>query len=97
MRKLTVKEFLISEYNEHIVLYVKNLVEATYTGGRDPNEVVVTLVQQNPDPKFPGIERKIKAKEAQMNARNKMDLQNSILKVIERLIEEEDKKETKFQ
>lgn len=96
IKKITVKEFLISEYNNHLVGYVKNLVEATFTGGRPQDEVVITLIQPSGNANIPPIERKIKAKEAQMRARENLSKEESILKVIEKLIKEEDKKETKF-
>lgn len=103
IRKLVVKEYLRSEYNIHIILYVKNLIEATFCAGKPQDEVVITLIQPSGNPQVPGapgvagVERKIKAKEAQMRARREMDKQDSVLRVIERLIEDEDKKVTTFE
>jgi len=97
IEKATVKMFLINEYNNHLLRYVKALVEATFTAGRPQDEIVLTIIQESGNPQIPGIERKIKAKEAQKRARDSIDKQDSILKVIERLIKEEDKKETKFE
>ena len=95
-RQLKVKEFLIDEYNKHLMGYVKNLIEATFTGGRPQDEIVATFIQPSGNPQIPGIERNIKAKEAQMHARKEMDKQDSVLKVISKLIKNEDKKETIF-
>lgn len=97
IRKLTVKEYLLNEYNTHIVIYVKNLIEATFCAGRPQDEVVVTLIQPSGNPQIPAMERKIKAKEAQVKARRELDKQDSVLRVIERLIKDEDKKETNFE
>lgn len=97
IKKLTVRDWLINEYNEHLVTYVKNLIEATFTGGKPQDEVVITLIQPSGNPNIPPIERNIKAKEAQVRARKEMDKQDSILRVIERLIKEENKKETNFE
>jgi len=97
LRKLTVKEWLIGEYNDHIVKYVKNLVEATFCGGRPQDEVVITIIQESGNPNLPPMERKIKAKDAQIRARKELDKQDSILRVIDRLIKAEEKKETKFE
>lgn len=96
IQKATVRDFLISEFNRHIGMYVGNLIEMTFVMGRDPNEIVITLISKSPDPQFAGVERNIKAKDAQVNAKKEMDKQESILRAIERLIQAEDKKETKF-
>lgn len=95
IRQISVKEMLIMNYNSHIKSYVGNLIEATWTGGRDPKETVITLYQQS-QPGLPPIERHVKAKEAQLKARQFLEKEESILKVIEDLIKKEGKKETKF-
>lgn len=97
IRKLTVREYLLSEYNVHLVIYVKNLIEATFCAGRPQDEVVITLIQPSGNPQIPAMEKKIKAKEAQMKARREMDKQDSVLRVIERLMKDEYKKETTFE
>jgi len=97
MRKFTLKDLLIDEFNKHLIIYAKAFIEAKYTAGRDPNEIVVTLIQPSGNPQVPGVERKIKSKEAQSKAVREVDKQHSVLRVIERLIKEEETKETKFE
>ena len=87
---------LIGCYNEHIEKYVRNLIELTYVIGLPPNEIIATIIQPSGNPGMPGIERKIKAKDSQMQTKPIMEKEKSILKVIRKLIDEEDKKATKF-
>ena len=95
-RKVAVKEFLMANYNEHLSLYVANLIMATYTSGRSQDDIIVTIVQPSIQPGVPPMRRNVKAKEAQISARKQMDKEDSMLKVISKLIEAEDKKETTF-
>jgi hypothetical protein len=97
IQQFKTKEFLIEEYNKHLRMYVISLVEAEFAGGRPQNEIVFSFIQPSGNPQVPGMERNIKAKDAQMKARQEMSKQDSILKVIQRLIIQEDKKETKFE
>lgn len=96
INKFTVKEILISEYNKHLAMYVANLIEATFTGNRDPNEIVITVIRPSGNPQIPSVEQNIKAKDAQSRALKEKDKQDSILRAIERLIDAENKKETTF-
>ena len=99
-RKITLKEFLIDEYNKHLSHYSRHLIEVTFTSGRPPDEIVLTIIQPTQSqpgmPNIGGIERKIRAKEAQMRGREQLSREESILKVVAKLIIEEEKKETKF-
>lgn len=96
IRKVTLKEFLIQEYNKHLLNYTGHLIEVAFTSNQDQNAVVLTIIQPSGQPGIPGIERKIKAKEAQMRGREQLNREDSILKVVAKLIEDEEKKETKF-
>lgn len=95
IKKISVKEMLTAFYNEHLKAYSNQLIELNYLQGRDPNEVVITLIQQSGQG-LPPMERKIKAKEAQMRAKENLSKEESILKVIEELIKKEDNKPTTF-
>ena len=93
IRKVTLKEFLIREYNKHLANYTGHLIEVTFTSGRSPDEVVLTIIQPSGQPGIPGIERKIKAKEAQMRGKEQLSREESILKVVSELILKEEKKQ----
>jgi len=95
IKQLSVKEMLIDSYNKHLSNFVKQLVELKYLETRPLDEVVFTLIQQGSQPGLP-VERKVKNKDAQLNTKPNFELEKSILKIIQRLIEEENKKETKF-
>lgn len=98
IKQISIKEMLTLFYNDHCKIYTGHLIELTFLQGRPLDEVVITLVSAGPQgiPGSPQVERKIKCKEAQINAKNILSKEESILKVIQKLINEEDKKETKF-
>ena len=97
LRQLSLREMLVNEFNAHLLNYAKQLTELKFLEGRPADEIVMSFVQPSGQPGMPGLERKIKAKEAQTRTIPQLSKEESILKVIQKLIKEEDKKETKFE
>jgi len=92
VKSLTNLEMLYIFRNKHLEDYFKALIMKKYFANQDPNEVVATIIQQGQvNPGGLGVEKHIKAKEAQANKLKDLTREESILKVIDELIAKEKK------
>lgn len=96
VKQISMIDGLKAFHNTHLEKYLSHKINAILFSEMKPDDVVQTLVQQTGNSQMPGggmVERKIKAKEKLSQETKKRDEQEHILRVIEILINEEEKNE----
>ena len=90
---MTRLEMLYAFYNEHLEKLISSTIYSTYYSELKPDEVVLIVRTPSGQPGMPGVERNIKAKELRDKEVKIKGTTEHYLRVIQRLIDEEKKKE----
>lgn len=94
VRRVTSLEILLTYHNNHLDKFLSRKINAILFSEMKPDDIVQTFIQQSGIPNVPGVERKVKAKERLTVETKQREDQRHILRIINRLIKEEENGKT---